>query len=142
MTINPNRKEKKCSICSITKPRSDFYSDRSRVDGISSYCKPCTSKRNKKWRDENPRPVAESALWTRRKIFYGITKEQFYEMMENQNHQCKICKIEIDKSAHVDHCHETGKVRGILCLHCNKGLGFFKDNINSLSQAIQYLKYS
>lgn len=141
MTINPNRKEKKCFICNSIKTRDNFYSDKSRVDGMSSYCKECTARKNKKWRDQNPRLIAESSLWTRRKIFYGITKDDFYKMMEEQNNCCKICQNIIDKSAHVDHCHETGKVRGILCLHCNKGLGFFKDNIVNLENAIKYLKF-
>ena len=140
MRINPNRSNKKCSMCKEIKDREYFYKDRNRVDGMSNYCKSCTSSKNKKWREENHYTNAESALWTRRKIFYGITKEEFYGILKDQGHKCKICNVEVDKSSHVDHCHSSGVVRGILCLNCNKGLGFFKDNIDNLKNAIEYLK--
>ena len=142
MRIDPNRNEKKCSLCDSIKERKYFYTDKNRKDNMTNYCKECSLKRNKRWRDSNPKVVSESSLWTRRKIFYGITKEEFYEMMEKQNHQCAICKISIDRSSHVDHCHSTGKVRGILCMNCNKGLGFFKDNTENIQSAIEYLKLS
>lgn len=79
---------------------------------------------------------------TKLKLNFGITPEIYMEMYDSQEGLCKICenKIEaIHKNTHVDHCHTTGKVRGLLCHHCNLGLGHFKDNVNSLSNAIDYL---
>ena len=73
---------------------------------------------------------------------YGITEDIFYEMLESQNKKCKICDCNLDKSAHIDHCHKSGNVRGLLCKWCNVGLGSFKDNVNSLSKAIEYLNYT
>jgi hypothetical protein len=70
-------------------------------------------------------------------------------MLKEQNGVCAICKKEefttfpktgIIKSLSVDHCHETGKIRGLLCVHCNRGLGCFKDQINLFSEAINYLE--
>ena len=140
MTINPNRDKKKCSMCGVIKMRSNFYKDKNRVDSMSNYCKECTLKRNKKWRESNEYANSESALWTRRKLFYGITKDEFYEILEKQDNKCAICCTAIDKSGHVDHCHKTKKIRGILCASCNKGLGMFKDSLINLSNAIEYLK--
>jgi hypothetical protein len=68
---------------------------------------------------------------------YGITKEDFEEMYDGH---CHICTLPIGWDCHIDHCHETGKVRGLLCNTCNKGLGLFKDSIANLYAAIMYLK--
>jgi len=74
---------------------------------------------------------------------YGITTEQRDEMIEAQDNKCLICNTdfdEIDHAPHVDHCHESGIVRGILCKFCNTGLGQFKDNTDFLKSAIEYLE--
>jgi len=64
-------------------------------------------------------------------------------MLEEQEHKCAICltsDVDLEKLLAVDHCHTTGKVRGLLCSNCNLALGNFKDNITNLEQAIKYLK--
>lgn len=74
---------------------------------------------------------------------YGITTEQRNEMIEAQDNKCLICNTdfdELDYAPHVDHCHESGQVRGILCKFCNTGLGQFKDNTDFMKAAIQYLE--
>jgi len=71
-------------------------------------------------------------------------------MLEQQNHACKICKQEgfvIGKNNHtaklaVDHCHDSGKIRGLLCHNCNRGLGLFKDSVHLLEASIKYLEES
>jgi hypothetical protein len=73
---------------------------------------------------------------------YGINIEQYDKMLQEQEGCCKICKIphtSLRKRMAVDHCHSTGKVRGLLCDSCNKGLGHFKDDLELLSKAIDYL---
>jgi len=73
---------------------------------------------------------------------YGITTDDYNQMVESQNNKCKICGTDEPRGTggwKVDHCHTTGKVRGLLCNNCNVGLGYFKDNIESLQAAIQYL---
>lgn len=77
------------------------------------------------------------------KKVFGITLIEYKLMLENQQHKCKICnkhKNEFKKQLAVDHCHSTGRIRGLLCEKCNVGLGSFKDNIEVLTQAIEYLK--
>lgn len=75
---------------------------------------------------------------------YGLTLEQYDQMNKDQNGLCKLCNRESKNfwgtKLAVDHCHITGKVRGLLCDKCNKGLGQFEDNIEVLQKAIEYLK--
>ena len=72
---------------------------------------------------------------------FDITKEQYLEMLEQQKHVCAICGGK-DKTRRlaVDHCHTTGVIRGLLCSGCNTSLGQFKDSVELLQKAIQYLK--
>jgi hypothetical protein len=76
---------------------------------------------------------------------FGITTEQYEALLSEQNHACAICgttefSYSRGKKPHIDHCHETGKVRGLLCGHCNIGIGQFFDNISLLENAITYLR--
>lgn len=73
---------------------------------------------------------------------YGVTMDYYNQKLEEQGGVCVICKISPDsekKRFHIDHCHTTGKVRGILCSNCNTALGSFRDNVESLNRAIEYL---
>lgn len=77
------------------------------------------------------------------KYKYGISMEQYNEMFEAQNGLCKICDYKFGQKpsdCYVDHDHKTKEVRGLLCQHCNTGLGSFKDNPQSLARAIDYLE--
>lgn len=79
----------------------------------------------------------------KRCLTYGITEQDYYRMIDDQDNKCLICGSgpggrwgQFD----IDHCHDTGKVRGLLCHECNKGLGCFRDNKESLKKAIEYLE--
>ena len=69
---------------------------------------------------------------------YGITVEQYTQMMEDQDGFCAICYAE--PATHIDHDHETGRVRGLLCGACNRGLGQFKEDADTVAFAAAYLK--
>ena len=73
---------------------------------------------------------------------YGLNWAAFNELMAQQDNCCAICKKPLDEysKTRVDHCHTTGKVRGILCHGCNVGLGYFYDNVSSLRAAADYLE--
>ena len=72
---------------------------------------------------------------------FNLTKEQYLDMLEKQNHVCAICgNKDNNKKLAVDHCHTTGVIRGLLCSACNTSLGKFKDSVELLQNAIQYLK--
>lgn len=82
---------------------------------------------------------------------YGITRDDYLKMLLEQGGVCAICKTAeavINKKTGtfrllaVDHCHTTGKVRGLLCSHCNHAIGKFKDNVDILKSAISYLEKS
>lgn len=100
----------------------------------------------RKRRAKNPERVRElgrASEKRRRYRRYGISEEGYNVLWETQEKCCAICKTKENSSLrawHVDHCHENGKVRGILCHHCNLLLGNARDNTNILEQAIQYLE--
>ena len=74
---------------------------------------------------------------------FGITLEQYNEMLVKQDFRCAVCNKHVSKlkkALDVDHNHETGEIRGLLCMNCNIGLGMFSDNIDNLEEAIEYLK--
>ena len=74
---------------------------------------------------------------------YGITPDDYNQMFSEQEGCCAICGIhqtETKHKLHVDHCHETGAIRGLLCKNCNFALGNFKDSVVNLSSAIKYLE--
>lgn len=83
----------------------------------------------------------EYSTWYNRKRKLGITKEKYTELLEGQKGVCSICKQTCTKSLAVDHDHTTGKIRGLLCNSCNRGLGYLKDSIDILKAATSYLEY-
>lgn len=70
---------------------------------------------------------------------YGLTTEIFEATLQAQNGECAICQKPMTKPA-VDHCHETGWVRALLCGNCNTGLGLFREDVGNLRAAIAYLE--
>src|SRR5574337_857434 len=85
-----------------------------------------------RWRRENREKTRGYHL----KAKFGITNDDYDRMLEEQDFVCAICGEPSDKTYHVDHCHTSGKVRGLLCNTCNRGLGYFKDNTSFLTNAI------
>lgn len=76
---------------------------------------------------------------------YGLTFEAYMDIVYAQEGRCAICKctpFELKQDMCVDHCHSTGKVRGVLCVRCNFGIGYFKDSPTHLQEAIRYLEKS
>ena len=117
-----------CVSCGTDKPDSEFYLRKSK-DGERSWP-----------RSECKRCNCDKRRTTHLRIKYGLSREQFTEMLVAQNYQCLICDIPLLTRVDVDHDHLTGQVRGLLCVSCNGGLGIFKDSIERLERAIQYLK--
>ena len=127
-----------CSRCHRAIPLSGFSKDRQKTTGLRSACKQCCSADNRKWRERDP----ESNKRRLRKWNYGISTEEYELLINTQKNQCAIChNQERDgRSLGVDHCHKTGKIRGLLCFTCNAAIGLLKDNENILLSAIEYLK--
>lgn len=99
-----------------------------------------TLNKNKKYKRQDP--VYYRALSYKK--LYNLTIESYNLMLEQQNNSCAICDSKSPgrggSNFHVDHCHTTGKVRGLLCTKCNMGLGYFNDDIEALKKAIKYLQ--
>jgi uncharacterized protein YifE (UPF0438 family) len=152
---------KKCCTCNTSFTIDNFYRNKHYVSGYSYNCKECDKKAQKIWRQNNRKKALKlSKNWkdnNQDKVYiaklkreYNLSIEEFENMFVKQNKKCAICEINIEKpylaekfeSAYVDHCHLTNKVRGLLCQYCNTGIGFFKDNVNFLNQAINYLNTS
>lgn len=92
------------------------------------------------WRKNNP----QKWLAIRLKHRYGITPDQMLATMKKQNHSCAICGTanfnNRGRCLDVDHCHATGRVRGMLCSNCNAAIGLMKDNPSVLRAAATYLE--
>lgn len=99
-------------------------------------CKNCLikKKRQEHYRKQKKNREPKTRPWRK----YGLTEVHYKKLRKNQGNRCAICK-EVSKLV-IDHNHETGSVRGLLCVFCNSGLGFFKDNRQYLWWAGQYLK--
>lgn len=96
----------------------------------------------RRYAQEHPARRAEIARKHLLKRLYGLTPERYDEMVAEQLGRCAICLQTSDEKLHVDHDHETGAVRGLLCSPCNTSLGGFKDDTFNLFSAIRYLSAS
>jgi hypothetical protein len=123
-----------CPDCDEVKLVTDFPATRANVSGRHTYCKPCHNARG--------RATLEKLGGSRTyhlKRRYGITAEVADALLEQQGGVCAICKAA--PAVHVDHDHETGAVRALLCFNCNGGLGQFKDNPHLLHAAAYYVAF-
>ena len=161
---------KRCSKCGEVKPLNEYYKEKGCRDGHRPDCKACFSARArawyrdnrehviarvKQWRSENPdrARATQRAVNGRRKPAardhhlqknFGIGLADYERMLHEQGGGCAICRRppRPGSSLHVDHDHETGKVRGLLCFRCNGGLGQFAENGDRLADAMSYLARS
>ncbi len=131
---------KACSVCKRDLPRSCFYSNGVR----GSECRECTRLKNAvRYENDNEgfRTKRQNAERVRKT---GWTPKMVAAALESQGGRCAICETSLCRGRgptglHADHDHNTQAVRGLLCGHCNRGLGFFKDSPKSLQAAVRYL---
>lgn len=161
---------KECSTCNVIKSVDEFHKKKGTKDGLHNQCKDCRKKyqqanrskintTKREWANNNKDKVAEYNRKSRlknllvykeyqKKYWYSITEDEYQEMLKSQNNKCKICSSSFTLTSqhnkvyvpHIDHCHITGKVRGLLCSKCNQALGLFKDDINIIFNVIKYLQ--
>jgi recombination endonuclease VII len=122
-----------CPDCDTVKPLTDFPRTRANKSGTYTYCKPCHNIRGKASKEK----VGGSRTYHLKRR-YGITADEADLMLDAQNGLCAIC--EAAPAAHVDHDHDAGTVRQLLCFNCNGGLGQFKDNPALLRAAADYVE--
>lgn len=123
-----------CSTCFEEKPLTSFYREATDPKGRQRLCKLCITAYRKKYDEEHPGHKRDKYL----RRTYGISSEDFESMLRDQGNACAICGN--GGELHVDHCHASGQVRGLLCGSCNRALGLFKDNTGGLRKAIDYLE--
>jgi len=139
--------KKECSRCHQPKPLSDFTKRSGRSVGVASSCKQCLSEtrpyrpyvKGTKYPSSNPAHQRNKSL----QRLYGITSAEYDAMLEVQGGVCKVCKGPPHgrrERYHVDHDHDTGKVRGLLCHKCNVALGMVQDSTEHLKALITYLE--
>ena len=127
----------RCPACSQVKANAEFNRDASRSDGLTYSCKACISNARKGMGLANPEAHRKAARKNQLQK-YGLTEEAYAAMVVSQGGCCLICGSPVDR-LHVDHDHSTGDVRGLLCQSCNHGLGNFKDRVDLLLRAADYL---
>lgn len=98
------------------------------------------SKEKTKLYNQKAQPRRRNQQYLKR---YGVSYDEYKKLLNLYNHQCAICKSKATKkhSLHLDHCHISGKIRGIICYKCNFALGYFQDSIPNLIAATQYLRH-
>ncbi len=128
-----NERMKRCADCKELKPYSEFPPSKKAKDGRHSYCKVCNNRRSQGVEETSPWRV--SALPPEAPVRHR--RRRLRPLVAEQGGLCAICQR--PDPEHVDHDHETGKVRGILCFNCNGGLGQFKDDLDALLAAATYL---
>jgi hypothetical protein len=158
---------KTCTRCKLTKAITEFDIARSRKDGHNFRCSACIAEvralpenraranaatkawtlenreQRDAWQRKNYQENRTERLHGRRRYLYGLEPEQFEQMKKDQDNKCKICGTSEPRGRgnwHVDHDHETGAVRSLLCTDCNTGLGKFLDSPALLIAAAQYLQ--
>lgn len=133
-----------CSRCKATKSLSDFDRHRYSRDGYKSECKLCRKAYNhRKYHAVKHTPKQKRInLRVHLKARYGLTIEQFEGLAAAQGGRCAICRKlpPKGKRLHIDHCHETNRIRGLLCIHCNRALGSLGDNPEGVMRAVRYLQ--
>jgi len=135
---------KKCSKCNQEKSLEEFYPANWCEQGVRPDCKKCNLLESQKYSTNYKllHPIRRRDTLLKNK--YGLPLGAYDLMLKSQNGKCAICKVSRDpgykKCFSVDHCHKTGKIRGLLCHACNIGLGLFKENIDTFKRVVTYLE--
>ena len=140
---------KQCRCCLIEKDIDCFVKSKAFSSGFDTICIECNRLKTRLWKKNNreKRNIQERKEYSRKKnkdlrLMYGITLVQYMEMLEEQGSMCAICgkkQSELTRWLSVDHNHMTGKIRALLCPHCNSLLGHARESQEILTKAIGYL---
>lgn len=154
---------KSCTKCQQSKPLDEFRVHCGHARGECRACERIKARERdpvklaaaaRKWSKNNPaKRNAAKRLWYAknkdhqrvqvRRRTYGLTDSAYQAMLIEQRGSCAICQTpfeDLPRAVHIDHCHATGKVRGLLCRTCNLVIGFFKDDTERLLKAAIYLE--
>lgn len=127
-------------MCGEKKPVGDFATYNRARGGRYPYCKPCSVQRARDWRTKNLERAKKADRAYKLSTKYGMTVEEYDALAARQEGRCGICRTTPSEALVVDHDHDSGEVRGLLCDKCNRGLGHFGDNPELLERAAVYLQ--
>lgn len=133
-----------CSKCGEEKELKLFNKAKWCSGGVRPECKKCEAKARSERQRVQKKVDPDARYGVVLKNKYGITFEVYKLMLEDQGNACAICRKTTPgmgkRYFSVDHCHKTGRIRGLLCQKCNAGLGMYSDQIEFLEKAILYLR--
>lgn len=133
-----------CTLCGEFKDADQFCVDQ-KSRRLKSWCRPCTREKNtsfyRRLRKENPARMSLKRRVSHLKLTFGLTIAEYEALVQRQDRRCAICRQVPGGRGrfHIDHDHHTGVIRGLLCCHCNAGLGQFRDSAALLRMALVYL---
>jgi len=127
--------EKKCICCKEVRGRKEYVFSKSSRDHLTSVCRQCATNNHGQWYRKTTKLAHRNSYLSR---MYGLNLEEFNRRLEIQKGLCMICKLDMSPRACVDHSHETGQVRDLLCNKCNSMLGAL-DSPEFLTRAIAYI---
>jgi len=144
-TTNPSGQNsgetKRCPACELTLPAHDFHKANRQAGGLAGYCKQCSSEKRNLWYRANRDKQAAHSRRGKLKYKYGITEDEYDALLRTQGGGCAICgDMRTDRRLHIDHDHDSGRVRGVLCRACNVSLGQMREKPALLRRAAQYLE--
>lgn len=122
--------------------RNKRYYEKNKEE-IKEYKKIQQAQYKKDYYEKNREKMLKQTTVARRLRMFGVTEDEYNELFTKQSGKCAICgkhQSDLNHTLCVDHCHETGKIRGLLCHDCNVGIGRLKDSLKNLRNAIKYLK--
>lgn len=134
---------KTCRKCKETKSKDQYTKANWSKDGLNTVCKTCYNLYINTWTSNKKEYVKRKARDNHIKRTYGVTPEEYDTLLTQQKGCCAICgehHSNLKRTLYVDHNHSTNEIRGLLCQHCNSLLGFSKDNINTIQNALIYLE--
>lgn len=139
---------KQCNVCGLVKPLTEYHKRKDAPCGVRSYCKKCHSDKQGLYAKTNKEAHRVRSYRSQLKKNYGLSVKDFNALYEKQHGVCDICGTQVENifqgiegyRVAVDHCHKTGKVRGLLCNLCNSGIGKLKDDPYIVRNALHYLE--
>jgi len=148
----PYKMTRKCYQCQKVKELEQFFRDKNKKYGRANICKSCSIKETTQYIKNHPDKAEKYKKMSYNsynyvkeiKKNYGISEEEYSSLLKSQDNRCAICgnyeTLSRRKRLCVDHNHSTKQIRGLLCYRCNMGIGYMKDDVQILQNAIGYLK--
>lgn len=146
---------RQCRACQQSKPLAEYNDHPKARGGKDTICRECAKaykrdwyrknterrlERNRKWAEENREQVQEISRAGALRRQYGLTVGEYDALLAGQDGRCAICRKPPGRHRlSVDHCHETGRVRGLLCKKCNTGIGMLGDTEERIRAVLKYL---